>query len=152
MTGIRREIRRALYHSHKFDLGCPRDGECLIFKALKVTKPCGPENSCKHFFGPVEPEPHPVALARIRFLTRLESMVNVGCKFQVNDLDGQTWSELIMLAIERQRVQDKLAKGREAQREKPPEPEEKKAFETARKELGLPPVGGAIFPSRTPMK
>lgn len=148
---MQREIRRTLYEAHKHDLGCPEEWECTLFKKLGTTKPCGPENGCKNFLTPVEAPPDPDALRRVKFLTRLESMVAVGCKFQLNDLDWETWTELILLAHERQRMREVIDKGKDAQREKPlGKPEEKEALAEARKELGIG-TGPSLFPQKRPM-
>lgn len=41
-------------------------------------------------------------MARVRFLVRVESTINVGCKYGPNDLAPEVWSDLILLAQERQ--------------------------------------------------
>ena len=144
-------MRRALYQSRKYDLGCPKTGQCSVFQRLGGEKDCGPDNGCQHFLSPAEEIPATWAIRRLVFLTRLESMVNVGCKFAPNDLDPRTWSELVMLALERQRMEDLLRKGRDTKRDKP-SPEAEAAFRASRKELGMPEGGGSLFPQSRLMK
>jgi len=155
VEGLRKHIRCALYHGHKYDLGCPKTGLCTLFKILGTEKPCSPDNGCHSFVGPVEEQPDQMAVKRLRFLLRIQSMVNVGCTFGPNDLDPRTWSELIMLALEQQRMQDLLREGRDRKNaEKRPAlsaPEEQAALRTNRKELGVP-EGGRLFPATQPMR
>lgn len=146
-------MRRALYQFRKYDLGCPKSGQCALFLKLGEKRDCGPANGCKHFLQPVEEVPASWAMRRITFLTRIESMVNVGCKFAPNDLDPRTWSELIMMALERQRMDDLLRKGKDAQsRKDKPTPEAEAALRVSRKELGMPETGTSLFPQTRPMR
>ncbi len=79
--------------------------------------------------------------------------MNIGCHFAPNDLPPRTWSELVMLALERQRMDELLRKGREKQsaKDRPP-PEAEKAFRESRKQLGLPEGGTSLFPQSRPMR
>jgi len=146
-------VRRALYQSRKHDLGCPKSGVCTLFTQLGETRPCAADNGCKSFVGPAEDPPAASAMVRLSFLTRLSSMVNVGCKFAPNDLDPRTWSELIMVALERQRIDDIIRKGQDRKRDKDkPPPEAEKALRESRKALGLPEGGTSLFPQTKPMR
>lgn len=112
--------------------------------------PCGVEAGCPNLLTPVEPPADPVFYRRLGYLTKLESLVNVGCAFGPNDLDPRTWNELIMFAMERQRMDEKVRKAqdRKADRGKAP-PEQETAFRAARKELGVPEAGASLFSSTT---
>lgn len=94
------------------------------------------------------PPPDPAALARIGFLVRLESMANVGCKWQVNDLSYDVWSELIVLATERQRIDRLIREQQDTAREAEREVDHK--ADEARRDSGIPAPGGSIFPGNAP--
>jgi len=85
-------------------------------------------------------------MGRIQFLLRIESLINVGCKFQPDDLPPRVWDELVAMALERQfvdRLVDKRrAKGRQQDR----------AIQQARTQTGLPPPGGTLFKHSKPFK
>jgi hypothetical protein len=91
--------------------------------------------------------PHdPDLRRRIGFLIRLESMVNVGCKFGPNDLTPDTWDQLVALALERQFVQGLL----DRRREKKGETEHRN--KEAHRQTGIPAPGGTFFKSKIPFK
>jgi hypothetical protein len=142
-------LRAALFHAHRHEAGCPKSGICSLHQAVGKPLPCGPE-SCNKFVGPrVEPEPTAPEGVRVRYLVHLESMVNVGCKFGPNDLDPDTWGELVALAIERARM-DRLIhaakdKAREGGAKETRETEE--ALRASREQLGIPGAGKSLFAS-----
>ena len=96
---------------------------------------------------PLEPPKHNRRLmARIQFLLRIESLINVGCKFQPDDLPMHVWDELIAMALERQFVDRIVDKRRSRHRQ------QDRALQQARKQTGLPPPGGTIFKHSKPFK
>lgn len=111
MTGLRAAIRAQLLEQHKKDLG--------------EIKPPLEYNSDW--------------LVRVRYLVWVESLVNVGCKFQLNDLPMQVWNELIALAQERAFVDRLLHYRREKQADVD------RGMSKSREATGLPPPGKSIF-------
>lgn len=105
---------------------------------------------CPKHLVPVEPDPEAAAGTRLRFLVRVESLINVGCKFGPNDLPASVWDELTVLAIERQRMDRIIMEQRDKARQQdagvPAGAELEMA--KARRETGIPPPGGSIFPRR----
>lgn len=85
-------------------------------------------------------------LVRVSYLTRIESMVNVGCKFAPDDLDPSTWDQLIAVALERQFVEELLRKRREKKGETNTQQQ------AARRQAGVPAPGGTIFKPTKPFK
>ena len=55
----------------------------------------------------------PLFVVRLQHLVRLEAMHNVGCTFGPNDLSPYEWDELIVLAQERQRMDEAVRKHRD---------------------------------------
>ena len=120
-------MRCVFYQGRRNDFGC-EGNECE----------CG-----KHLILAGYEEPDARLLRRVRFLIKIESMQLVGCTFHVNDLDRDTWEELIMLKrarnwidaeVESQR--DRIRKQKEA---------EEKGMAIARKEMGIPAPGKSLF-------
>lgn len=85
-------------------------------------------------------------MLRVRWLIRLESLINVGCKFGPNDLDPDTWDELIAMALERQFVDRLVAVRREKNQH-----QESKLRET-RQATGVPQPGGTLFEHSKPFR
>ena len=83
---------------------------------------------------------------RLRMLSRLESMVHVGCKFAPNDLGPDQWRDLIILAEERAYVDGVVDKKREEVRKEIDAME--KAQAAARQQAGIPPPGQSAFPRK----
>jgi len=79
-------------------------------------------------------------------LTRLESLINFGCKLGLDDLPSQVWDELLILGSERQRMDAVVREQKDESRAKDVEAERKMA--AARKESGVPPPGVSLFPSK----
>lgn len=77
-------------------------------------------------------------------------MVNVGCKFLMNDLTPQEWDELITLAIERQWMDERVRKQQEDRQQEIQSVD--KIADEGRRELGIPPPGGSIFPRSAPIR
>lgn len=92
----------------------------------------------------------PVVMTRLRHLIRLESMVHVGCRFLPDDLTPREWDELITLAQERQWVDEQIRKQQDRQHHA--EHSVESSLDAGRKELGIPPVGGSLFPREKPMR
>lgn len=141
-------MRGALYEGRKHDLGCPEDDYCVIHRRLGREVPCGAEAGCPNWVRCAAPAPPAEALRRISFLVRLESMANVGCKWQVNDLSFDVWTELIILATERQRLDRLIREQQEASREA--EREANTKADEARQMDKIPPPGASLFPGNAP--
>lgn len=95
----------------------------------------------------LEPPRHDrTAMARVHYLMRLESLINVGCKFRPDDLPASVWDELIAMALERAFV-DKLV---DQQREK--HRREDTAMSKARAATGTPPPGQTMFKTSKPFR
>jgi hypothetical protein len=140
VIGIRAAIRAALYQAHKYTLGCPTEAKCALYEKSQE-EACA---TCAKHLTPVEPQCYPEAGSYIRYLTRLEQMVAVGCSFHVNDLSLDTWDGLAALSLERQRMENLLVKRRmdndKAQREAGAKVAE------VRKADKIPPPGQPLFP------
>jgi hypothetical protein len=96
---------------------------------------------------PVEPPAHNrLGMARIQFLVRVESLINVGCKYGPNDLPARVWDELVTMALERQFV-DRVIDQRRARNQR-----QEQAMGKARQQTGLPNPGGTIFPTQHPFR
>jgi hypothetical protein len=126
-------LRCALYHAQRNTFGCKGLGEeeCDCGRHLILK---GYEDQDAHM------------LARVRYLTKLEAMQMVGCMFHLNDLDRDTWDELIALKRARNWIESQT----EEQRERIRDAKErlKKGQDIARKELGIPPPGVSLFSKR----
>jgi hypothetical protein len=85
-------------------------------------------------------------MGRIQFLLRIESLINVGCKYQPDDLPPRVWDELIAMALERQFVDRLVDQRRNKNRQ------QDRAINQARKQTGLPPPGGTLFKHSRPFK
>lgn len=85
-------------------------------------------------------------LARVRFLTRIEAMQMVGAVYHLNDLDNDTWNELIALKRARNWIDMQIHEQRE--RIQTAKEQVKKGQDMVRKELGIPPPGVSLFSSR----
>lgn len=85
-------------------------------------------------------------MPRVRHIVRLESMVNVGCKFGPNDLKPDQWRDLIVLAQERNWIDEKVQEHREKAREEQAKID--KAMAEARKASGVPSPGQSLFPGK----
>lgn len=116
-----------LYQSRRNEFGC-RVPDCDCGRHLKIT---GYE------------EPDARLVTRARFLFKLEAMQAVGCAFHLNDLDRDTWNELIALKRARNWIDEQVERQRERIRT---ETELiKKAQMIAAEESGLPPPGKSLF-------
>lgn len=82
----------------------------------------------------------------MKYLVRLESLINVGCKFRPDDLPPGVWDELIALALERAFV-DKLVRQRQEKKS-----DQDREMSKARAATGLPQPGGTIFPTSKPFR
>ena len=78
-------------------------------------------------------------MARLHHLVRLEAMSNVGCQFGPNDLSPYEWDELILLAQERQRMDESVRRHKDKTRSAD------RTQAVARKEAGVPPPGASLF-------
>jgi hypothetical protein len=125
-VGVRLAIRSTLLRSHADEFGC-ETAECGCSKHLRIDLR----------------EPHMLGYRRVRFIVRIESMVNVGCKFGPNDLAPEVWEDLIIMGQERQYMDRLVALFRE-QLTKDTQDEER-ALSELRKEQGLPGKGGSLF-------
>jgi hypothetical protein len=85
-------------------------------------------------------------MGRVQFLLRLESLIQIGCKYQPDDLPPRVWDELLAMALERQFV-DRLVEHRRAKGRR-----EEQAVNKARQATGLPPPGGTVFTPSKPFK
>ena len=81
----------------------------------------------------------PLFVVRLQHLVRLEAMHNVGCTFGPNDLSPYEWDELIVLAQERQRMDEAVRKHRDKSRSAD------QTVATARKDTGVPAPGASLF-------
>jgi hypothetical protein len=119
-----------LYQARRNSFGCD-DPACGCEKHLTLT-------------GLREPDSH--LLPRIRHLVRLESMINVGCKFRPDDLTWEQWEELSVLSQERAWMDEKVREYDADLREKKSEVQQK--IHEHRKKAGLPAPGKSIFGKR----
>jgi hypothetical protein len=126
---------------HKLDLGCPAEERCDLIK-MQADACLG----CPKQLRPVEPEPDPSIGRRLSYLTRLESLLTLGCKVGLDDLPVRVWDELLILASERQRMDAVVREARDESRAKDVEADRKIA--AARKESGVPPPGVSLFPPK----
>jgi hypothetical protein len=95
----------------------------------------------------IEPPAHNKALmGRVQFLVRLESLINVGCKFGPNDLAPHVWDELLAMALERQFMESLVDHRRERARA------QDSAVSKARQQTGLPQPGQTIFAHSRPFR
>lgn len=95
----------------------------------------------------IEPPPHNTTLlVRIQYLVRLESLINVGCKFGPDDLPARVWDELLAMALERQFVDTLVEWRRDRQRA------QERSVSKARQQTGLPGPGQTIFEHSRPFK
>lgn len=154
-SGLRATIRVTLYEVYKHELGCPKSGECKVLSSFGKKEPCGPDKGCENYFNLSLPPLDDSYLRRMKHLIRLESMINVGCKFGPNDLLPDDWDGLIVLAQERQWMHTKLDEARDKRDKKgkdhPVDSEAQKKIDEQRKELGIPAPGQSIFPRSRPM-
>lgn len=138
-------IRALLVEQHKYDLGCPTEQKCSLYKNHGQEKAC---EGCPKKLKISAPELDIDVLPRIKYLLRIEGMVNVGCNFGPDDLSPETWDELIVLHRERNKVRDQIAEQRKRANEEHPNlgPEAQKLIAEQRRELGIPPPGVPILP------
>ena len=132
-SGLRGAIRQVMYRERRH-VGCELDCQCK--------EGC----TCPHHMvieGLSTEFPELAVMTRIRHLSRLEAMINVGCKFGPNDLAPEQWSELIIMAEERNWMDRRIDRFRERKRKGDREVES--ALSKGRKELNIPPPGQAIF-------
>lgn len=93
-------------------------------------------------------EPDPDHLPYINHLSRIQSMINVGCKFGPDDLEPQVWDGLIAIAMEKKWIQDRI----DAKTKGPlPQDSQQKVVEARAKDK-IPQPGGTIFPQSRPLK
>lgn len=78
-------------------------------------------------------------MARVDFLVRTESKINVGCHYGPDDLPAHVWDELIVLSIERSRMDRILEKRRDKDRGQSAE------LSKARQATGTPAPGQTLF-------
>lgn len=130
VTGFRLAIRTRLYLDRRDSFGCTKR-PCDCGQHLQLNLP-------DEIDGPF--------LTRFRHIVRLESMINVGCKFGPDDLDFGQWDDLITLAIERQWMDRQVDEQRDRIRDAAKKAEA--ALTEARKESGVPPPGQSLFPTK----
>jgi len=128
VAGLRLAIRTRLYHDRRNSFGCEQP-DCTCEQHLQLE-------------GLPEEVDHR-ALTRIRHLTRLESMINVGCTFGPDDLSYEQWSDLIILATERQWMDARIEEQRDRIRDAKQKADA--AMTEARKQSGTPPPGQSLF-------
>ncbi len=107
-------MRAWLYQGRKHSFGC--DGPTAN-KPATDGKPAVivcPPGCRKHLDIPELEEADGTHLPRLRMLSRLEAMVNVGCRFSPNDLAIDVWRDLILLAQERQWIDEVVREKGEA--------------------------------------
>lgn len=123
-------LRCALYQGRRNEFGCKgkRDQEC----------DCG-----RHLVIEGYDTPDAQILTRLSFLAKLEALQAVGCVFHLNDLDRDTWNELITLKRARNWIDQKIDEQRD--RIRTAQELEKKAMDVARQEAGVPPPGQSLF-------
>ncbi len=138
-TGLRADIRRVLYLGFKYELGCPGESECPLFQRSQEAA-CV---NCPKHLKPVEFDPSPAAIPRVKFIAWLEGLLNAGCKLDPNDLPLNAWEGLAALKAERNRFERILMDSRQDNREQ--ERSMAKAQNDARKLDGIPPPGASIF-------
>lgn len=144
--GLRAAFRSVLCENHKLDLGCPTEQKCHLFKNNGGLKACA---GCPKHFKYTELPFESAYAPRIKFISRIESMINVGCKFGPNDLAPEIWTELIVLAQERSWVQGEIDRQRRENKEAVQvDPLAQKELDKVRREQGIPPVGQSIFANR----
>jgi hypothetical protein len=97
------------------------------------------------------PEANEVLLPRVRHVLRLESMINVGCKYGPDDLAPEVWDELIALSMERAWVDKHLVHDRKKPEDEGLSADEIQKRDKVRRESKIPPAGGTIFPQRKPL-
>lgn len=120
-------MRCVLYQARRSEFGCKRlDCDCELHLRVEGYE-----------------EPDARLVARGHFLFRLEALQAVGCVFHQNDLDRDTWDELIALKRARHWIDEQV----EEQRERIRTAKEliKKAATVAAQESGLPPPGRSLF-------
>jgi len=105
--------------------------------------PCSDEAGCPKFVTPAEPDLPPEFLPWLRRIFRLDSLRASGCRFQMNELDPETWTSLIALTGEKQRIErlvfeakDRVRLASMPQKEKP---ETTAALKEVRKQTKAPP-------------
>jgi|PlaIllAssembly_1097288.scaffolds.fasta_scaffold19329_4 hypothetical protein len=123
-------MRSALYLTKRDSFGCEKP-DCECPKHLRIDG-----------LG----EPDTTLTPRVRHIVRLESMVNVGCKFGPNDLKPDQWRDLIVLAQERNWIDERVQEHREKAREEQAQID--KAMAEARKASGVPSPGQSLFPGK----
>lgn len=146
VKGIRATFRSILYESHKYDLGCPKEENCSLFKNFGGLKAC---EGCPKHLKVNAPELDPSLMLRVRYILHLENLVNVGCKFSPNDLSPKTWDHMIVLAQERNWIREKVNEQRRATDKPHPnvDRDAEQRIEDQRKSLGVPSPGQSIFPA-----
>jgi hypothetical protein len=137
--GLRADIRRALYISSKYELGCPTEAQCALYERSQEAA-CLP---CPKHLKPVERDPNTVALRRIRLLLWLESLITAGCHFGPDDLSVALWEGLADLKNERARF-ERLIFDQKHQKNQA-DVVQTKALREARKLDKIPEPGQSIF-------
>jgi hypothetical protein len=155
-TELQAAVKLSLYQSHWRDLGCPKDGVCSFFRQLGKTIQCSDATDCKKHLPAPKEKVDSVYYPRVKYLYRIESMIAVGCKFGPDDLDPATWTGLITISSERQKLLDKISERRKVEHQKGEDPiasgvdaEGKKKIADARTEMGIPPPGVSLFKTRS---
>lgn len=126
---FRLTVRSALYAEKRDSFGCQVPG-CSCPRHLRLGLP----------------DPDPRCLLRLRHIVRLESLIQVGCKFGPNDLTPDQWRDLIILAQERNWIDERVQAHREQLRKEQEQID--RALAEARRQSGIPPPGQSIFPHR----
>lgn len=139
VTGLRGALRATFYQAHKYDLGCPTESQCDLYARTQEAA-CA---SCPKHLTPVEVMDPVWANQRIRFLFRLESLITVGCTFHASDLPPRVWDELVLLKMERTRIDGLVLAQKSAVTAQQRETEKAKA--SARKQSNIPAPGQSIF-------
>ncbi len=121
------------------DFGCEAE-KCTCPKHLRISALDHPDFS--DLFAEIRGDYGP----RISFVLRHESMVTMGCRFQLNDLSPLAWRDLIVLAEERAWMRSRVEDLRYTLREK--RTKEDAALAKSRQDAGIPPPGQSIFPAK----
>jgi len=142
--GLRAAIRAVLLESHKLDLGCPTEEKCQLIVLQGLTA-CG---GCSKYVDIPIPEFDTLLITRLKLVVRWESLVNVGCKFGPNDLSPRQWNDLIMLAQERQYVDEQIRRLRDGGKGSSKLPGDATVrLVEGRKKAGIPGPGQSLFGS-----
>lgn len=125
--GLRLVLRAMLYARERHGFGCDKDPcDCRRHLRLDI-----PDTFDARF------------IPRVKHITRLESLINIGCKFGPNDLEPDQWRDLVILATERQWIQQRVQEFRDTLRGQDANVAD--AQKAVRQAAGLPAPGQSLF-------